>query len=99
RRVARCHARGGARSDMAGRALGAGDASGVRRALKPQDVLRPALQRAAAAIGASSADVPFVLGPTRDPTHGDFATNLALLLAKQVGKKPREIADALVAQL
>ena len=36
---------------------------------------------------------------TRDPAHGDFATNLALQLAKPAGRKPREIAEALVAAL
>lgn len=28
-----------------------------------------------------------------DPEHGDFATNIALQLAKQVGKNPREVAE------
>jgi arginyl-tRNA synthetase len=32
----------------------------------------------------------------RDETHGDVATNLALQLAKRLGQKPREIAQALV---
>ncbi|MCD6060887.1 MAG: arginine--tRNA ligase, partial [Moraxellaceae bacterium] len=36
---------------------------------------------------------------TRDKTHGDWATNLALVSAKPAGRKPREIADALVAAL
>ena len=36
---------------------------------------------------------------TRDPAHGDFATNLALQLAKPAGRRPREIAEALVAAL
>ncbi|MEQ1887975.1 MAG: arginine--tRNA ligase [Alphaproteobacteria bacterium] len=35
----------------------------------------------------------------RDPSHGDFATNAALVLAKQAGMKPREIADLLTASL
>lgn len=34
-----------------------------------------------------------------DPQFGDFATNVALQLAKQVGKNPREIGEQLVAQL
>ena len=34
-----------------------------------------------------------------DPQFGDFATNIALQLAKQVGKNPREIADMLAASL
>ena len=66
--------------------------------MRPQDILGPALLRAAAAIGAP-ADVPYVLGPTRDPAHGDFAANLALVLAKPLGRKPREVAEALVAKL
>jgi arginyl-tRNA synthetase len=35
----------------------------------------------------------------KDPAHGDFATSIALALAKPAGKKPREIADALAAKL
>ena len=31
--------------------------------------------------------------------HGDFATNVALQIAKQVGRKPREAAEAIVAAL
>ena len=31
--------------------------------------------------------------PTRDPAHGDIATNAALVLAKQVGQKPRDLAQ------
>lgn len=39
------------------------------------------------------------LDRTRDKAHGDWATNLALVLAKAAGRKPRELADALVAAL
>lgn len=35
----------------------------------------------------------------RDSKHGDFATNLAMTLAKPARKKPRDIAEAIVAQL
>lgn len=34
--------------------------------------------------------------PTRDKSHGDYATNLALMLAKPAGRKPRDLAEALV---
>ncbi len=37
--------------------------------------------------------------PPRDASHGDIATNAAMVLAKGARKKPREIADALVARL
>lgn len=36
---------------------------------------------------------------TRDPSHGDLATNLALVLAKTAGLPPRELATKLVAAL
>ncbi|MEQ8586101.1 MAG: arginine--tRNA ligase [Thalassobaculaceae bacterium] len=37
--------------------------------------------------------------PPRDPSHGDIATNAAMVLAKPVGTKPRAIADPLAAAL
>ncbi|MGO2959617.1 MAG: arginine--tRNA ligase [Acetobacter sp.] len=37
--------------------------------------------------------------PTRDPAHGDMATNAALLLAKAARRKPADIAADLVAAL
>jgi len=64
-------------------------------ALEP---LRDALVRAAVALGAP-ADTKVQLERPRDPAHGDWATNLAMTLAKPLGKKPRDIADALVATL
>ena len=36
---------------------------------------------------------------TRDPAHGDFASNAALVLAKQTGMPPRELAERIVAAL
>ncbi len=39
---------------------------------------------------------PFKLEAPRDPAHGDFATNIAMLLAKPVGKPPRAVAEALL---
>jgi arginyl-tRNA synthetase len=37
-----------------------------------------------------------VVEPPRDPAHGDLSTNAAMLVAKPLGKNPREIATALV---
>ncbi|SKA39844.1 arginyl-tRNA synthetase [Enhydrobacter aerosaccus] len=37
--------------------------------------------------------------PPRDAAHGDIATNAAMVLAKAARKKPRDIAEALVARL
>lgn len=36
---------------------------------------------------------------TKDRSHGDYATNLALMLAKPAQKKPRELAELLIANL
>ena len=41
----------------------------------------------------------FVIERTKSREHGDYATNIALLLAKPAGMKPRELADLLVATL
>ncbi|KFN43977.1 arginine--tRNA ligase [Arenimonas oryziterrae] len=39
----------------------------------------------------------YVIERTKSREHGDYATNIALLLAKAAGMKPRELAEALVA--
>jgi len=36
---------------------------------------------------------------TRDPTHGDFASNIAMQLAKAAKRKPRELAQTIVEAL
>src|SRR4051812_24385021 len=40
-----------------------------------------------------------VVEPPREAAHGDMATNAAMVLAKDAGKKPRELADAFAARL
>jgi arginyl-tRNA synthetase len=40
-----------------------------------------------------------VVEPPRDPTHGDVATNDAMVLAKEAGRKPRELAEAVAERL
>jgi arginyl-tRNA synthetase len=62
------------------------------------EVLRAEVARAARALGAPD-DINPVLERPRDPSHGDWATNVAMMLAKPLGKKPREIADALIATM
>ena len=41
----------------------------------------------------------FALETSREAAHGDFACNAALLLAKRLGRPPREIAQRIQAQL
>ncbi len=40
-----------------------------------------------------------IVEPPRDSSHGDMATNAAMVLAKPAGMKPRDIADGLAAAL
>src|SRR5436305_1418428 len=40
-----------------------------------------------------------VVEPPRDPTHGDMATNAAMVLAKDVRAKPRNLAEQIAARL
>ena len=70
---------------------------------KPQpdvqsDTLRAQLAAAGARLGAPSDIVPLLERP-RDAAHGDWASNYALILARPLGRKPRDIAAALVATL
>src|SRR6202023_3107228 len=37
--------------------------------------------------------------PPREAAHGDMATNAAMVLAKDAGKKPRELAEAIAEKL
>src|SRR5580692_1989079 len=39
------------------------------------------------------------LDPPRDAAHGDLATNAAMVLAKNAGKKPRELAEEIAQKL
>ena len=59
------------------------------------DALRAEITRAARLLGAPDDVVP-VLERPRDPAFGDWATNIAMTLARPLGRKPRDIAEALV---
>jgi arginyl-tRNA synthetase len=72
-------------------------------ASKPQHLFADVLARvrgAAVAVLGPNADLSrIVVEPPRDPTHGDMATNAAMVLAKDAGKKPRDVADGIAAKL
>lgn len=44
-------------------------------------------------------DVPPQLERTRSPEHGEFASNLAMVLAKRAGRPPRELAQLIIDKL
>ncbi len=56
-------------------------------------------QLEAIAEGLAAGPATVVLERPRNPEHGDFATNLALTLAKSLGQSPRDVARSILAQL
>jgi arginyl-tRNA synthetase len=76
--------------------------------VRPDNVFANVLERVHAATDALVAAGTLPAGidqsrvlvePPRDAAHGDMATNAAMVLAKDAGKKPRELADALRREL
>ena len=64
------------------------------------DLVSRALQQLVSDGVLTAADIRTpVIERARDPAHGDFATNAAMVLAKPAGLKPRDIATALAAKL
>src|SRR5580700_10834319 len=58
------------------------------------------VRSATAAVLTGSVDQSRVtVEPPRDPAHGDIATNAAMVLAKDAGRKPRELAEAIAGKL
>ncbi|HYM69934.1 MAG TPA: arginine--tRNA ligase [bacterium] len=63
-----------------------------------------ALIASAVARAAAAGDLPplsgplpaFEVEPPRDPRHGDYATNVALVLAKIAGRPPRSVGEAVL---
>ena len=61
-------------------------------------LLRQALDQVLAGTGVATPAV-IAVDPTKDSKHGDLATNVALTLAKPLGKPPRKVAEELVQAL
>jgi arginyl-tRNA synthetase len=57
------------------------------------------LQSALESVAPDSTSVSIVLERPKSPQHGDFATSLAMQLAKRLKKSPRDIAHALIREL
>ena len=69
-----------------------------------KELLRDSILETLAALKAAgtlpAVDPPaFVVERTKSRDHGDFATNIALLMAKPAAKKPRDIAQAIAGAL
>ncbi|SDG60749.1 arginyl-tRNA synthetase [Pseudomonas benzenivorans] len=69
-----------------------------------KDSIRHLIQQALTRLTAEGV-LPAGLSPTiqventKDKSHGDFASNIAMMLAKPAGMKPRELAEKLIAAL
>jgi len=50
-------------------------------------------------VGPEGDSIDPLVRPTQDPRFGDYQSNVALGLAKRLGRKPREVAEELVAAL
>ncbi len=61
------------------------------------DAIRSALGEVLADMGAP--DAPVQLERPRDPEHGDLATNVAMTLARRLGRPPREVAEEISRRL
>lgn len=61
------------------------------------DVIRAELARVATTLGAEG--IEFVLERPRDQGHGDLATNLAMVIARQQKANPRKVAEAVLVEL
>ncbi len=59
------------------------------------DLLRAALK----SLAPDAADTPIVLDRPKQASHGDFASNLALQIAKPLKRAPRDVAALLVSEL
>ncbi|MGA8900478.1 arginine--tRNA ligase, partial [Bradyrhizobium sp.] len=53
----------------------------------------------AAELGAGADLSRVVIEPPKDPTHGDMASNAAMVLAKEAKAKPRDLAERIAARL
>jgi arginyl-tRNA synthetase len=64
-----------------------------------ESIIRDALCRAIEKLGIYEDVVEIVLEKPRDRDHGDLSTSLALMLAKPLDRKPRELAGDLAAAI
>ena len=62
--------------------------------MTPVEQIRAELIRAARGLGAPD-DIEPLLERPRESSHGDWATNVAMVLAKPLRSRPREIAERL----
>lgn len=65
----------------------------------PKSRLADLLRQALGSVAPELIDTPIVLDRPKQASHGDFASNLALQLAKPLKRNPRDLAALLLAEL
>lgn len=64
-----------------------------------RDLLKQNLQAALKELGVDLDINEIVIENSKDPTHGDYATNVALKMARNFSKAPRDVANLIVEKL
>ena len=64
-----------------------------------RDLLKQNIQLALSGLGVSLTIDDIVVENSKDPTHGDYATNVAMKYARNFGKAPRDVAAMIVEKL
>ena len=64
-----------------------------------KDLLKQNIQSALKELGVSLELNDIVIESSKDPTHGDYATNVAMKSARLFGKAPRDVAALLVEKI
>ena len=64
-----------------------------------RDLLKQNLQTALKELGVDLDINEIVIENSKDPTHGDYATNVALKMARNFSKAPRDVANLIVEKL
>ena len=67
--------------------------------MENDETLRKAIVEAANKVGLSISEDDVKIENSKDPIHGDYSTNLAMKFARQVGKKPVDLANELIGNL
>ena len=61
-----------------------------------EETLKPRIQQALDGLGIETATEAILLEYPADMAHGDYSTNIAMVLAKKIGKNPKELAGEIV---
>jgi arginyl-tRNA synthetase len=67
--------------------------------IDPRTLLTELIRAALKSVAPEHADAPILLERPRQAGHGDFATNIAMQLARTLKRNPRELAGLLCAEL